>query len=187
MKRSVKLMLALLAVSAASVHAQDVRARVMRPAQGRGGDLRAATVYGAPMRRGGVESILRMKDELKLTDAQVSQLEAIRKEEVARRQEEARTRIDLESRIAAGLARPDNSRDQIVDRWSKAREEDEKSLERIEKILTEEQRDQLREERIQRVRGAMTRARVSMPRGELRRGFERKFAPRFRLPSSRSR
>ena len=51
---------------------------------------------------GGVESMLRMRAELKLSDAQVNQLEALRKEIVAQRQNEARDMIDLRSRMEAG-------------------------------------------------------------------------------------
>lgn len=187
MKRSVKVMLALTAVLAASVHAQEARVRVAP--RGFGGELRAATVYAGPMARmNSVERILRLKEELKLTDAQVSQLESIRKELVAKRQDEARARIDLESRIAAGLTERRETRDDIEERVKKLRDEAEKNRERIEKILTEEQRDKLRDERIERAR-TLIRPRSFAPRGEARMmpgGRMRQIAPRgFVQPGGR--
>lgn len=155
MKRSVKLTLALIAISAAGLSAQEIRPRAIRPgAVGGVGAFGGAQVAPAPApaRMGGVERILRMKDELKLTAAQVSQLEAIRKEQVTKRQQEATARIELESRIAAGLATREETREQLAARRDKILDEAEATQDRIEKILTEEQRDRLREQRLQRAR-----------------------------------
>ena len=59
---------------------------------------------GEPMRREGVsvEAALRMREPLKLNNSQIDQLETLRKEIVAQRQNNAREMIDLQSRIAAG-------------------------------------------------------------------------------------
>jgi Spy/CpxP family protein refolding chaperone len=159
MKGSVNISLVLLALTAASVNAQEIRARTVRPA-GVGGFGQGGAVFAAPTRVGGVERILRMKEQLKLTDAQVSQLDAIRKEQVAKRQQEATARIELDSRIAAGLAKREETRDELRDRVEKLRDESEKTQERVNKILTEEQRDKLRDERLDMARRSVVEARA---------------------------
>lgn len=90
-----------------------------------------------------VEAALRMKTDLKLTDAQASQLEALRKEIVAERQAHARDMIDVQSRIAAGLVKPEDARKQFQGNRDAMRKTMEARRDRIEKILTPEQRDQI--------------------------------------------
>ena len=104
---------------------------------------------------GGVEAALRNKESLKLTDTQVNQLEALRKEIVAQRQNEAREMIDLQSRIAAGQLERDEVRKQMESRRETMRSTMEQRRERMEKILTAEQREQiLRQQlRAERMRG----------------------------------
>jgi Spy/CpxP family protein refolding chaperone len=145
-----KTILLLALVGAAAAHAQDIPrparpprppvpmepARVVRPVPS------GSLMIGV----GNVEGILRDKEELKLTDQQVAQLETIRKEEVARRQAESRDQIDLESRFQAGLVDHDAWRDEMEKRSIAARS----VRDRIEKILTVEQRDQLDERRFRR-------------------------------------
>lgn len=110
--------------------------------------LRPGMVLGVGM--ASVEAVLRQRDELELTDQQVAQLEAIRKEEVMRRQNESREQIDLESRFQAGMLDRDAWRDEMEKR-SDARTTAARSVrDRIENILTEEQRDQLEERRFRR-------------------------------------
>jgi hypothetical protein len=157
MKRSGRIALLFLAVLAAAVHGQDIprpaRPRVVVPTP------EPARVYAVPgvaplapgYGFGSVEAILREKDELKLTDQQVAQLETIRKEEVARRQAESREQIDLESRYQAGLLDRTAWRDEMEKR-SDARTAAARSVrDRIEKLLTDEQRDQLDERRFRRI------------------------------------
>ena len=90
-----------------------------------------------------VELALRMKEQLKLTDSQAQQLEAIRREIVTERQAQAQTMIDVQSRLAAGLAKPEDVRKQMQDRREAMRGTVEQRHERISKILTQEQQDQL--------------------------------------------
>jgi Spy/CpxP family protein refolding chaperone len=97
-----------------------------------------------------VEAVLRQKEELELTPQQVAQLETIRREEVTRRQNESREHIDLESRYQAGMLDRDAWRDEMEKR-SDARTIAARSVrDRIETILTVEQRDKLEERRYRR-------------------------------------
>lgn len=93
---------------------------------------------------GGVEAVLRQRESLKLSEAQVNQLESLRKEIVAQRQNEARDMIDLQSRIAAGQVEREEARKQMESRREELRNTMEQRRERLEKILTDAQREQLR-------------------------------------------
>jgi Spy/CpxP family protein refolding chaperone len=90
-----------------------------------------------------VETALRMREELKLTDSQAAQLEALRKEIVAYRQEQAREMIELRSRAEAGLIEREAIRKEMQSRREAVRNTLEQRRERIERLLTEEQREQL--------------------------------------------
>jgi Spy/CpxP family protein refolding chaperone len=125
---------------------------------------------------GGVEGVLRMRQELKLSDAQVNQLEALRKEIVAQRQNEARDMIDLRSRAEAGNLDREEARKQFESRRDAMRETMKQRQEKLEKILTDDQRTEMRH--LQRER--MDRAHMR-ERGE--RGFDRgDRGRRFREP-----
>lgn len=92
---------------------------------------------------GGVEQVLRLREELNLTAAQVQQLEDIRKEQVQAQQEI----IELQSRLATG--QPDEAEQtRLRDRLQQLRTSARDSREGIERILTEEQREQLRSRRL---------------------------------------
>ena len=121
---------------------------------------------------GGVEAILRNRESLKLSEAQMSQLEALRKEIVAQRQNEAREMIDLQSRIAAGQLERDEVRKQMESRRDAMRNTMEQRRERMEKILTAEQREQiLRQQlRAERMRGPRGRGFARGPQGPPIRG-----------------
>lgn len=126
---------------------------------------------GAGPRGLNVELALRQKEQLKLNESQVSQLDAIRREIVAERQERARQMIDIQSRLAAGLVKPEDVRDQLQGKRGDIQKVMEQRHDRIAKILTQDQQDQLRraERRmmVQRVR-----------RGGMQ-GFRGGFGPRF--------
>jgi Spy/CpxP family protein refolding chaperone len=92
---------------------------------------------------GGIEGILRRKDELKLTDQQAARLETIRREGVARRQAEARALIDLSSRQAAGLIERSEYRDEMDKIDAERRTAERTVRSRLEQILTEDQRAQM--------------------------------------------
>ena len=152
MKASVGRAVLLLAlVGAAAAHAQEPT-RVPRPPRppvviepGHLWSMPAPRIVGFGF--SGVEAVLRQKTELGLTDQQVAQLEAIRKEEVTRRQNESRDMIDFESRYQAGLIDRDAWRDEM-ERRSDTRTTAARAVrDRIEGILTEEQRERLQERR----------------------------------------
>jgi rSAM-associated Gly-rich repeat protein len=103
----------------------------------------------------GVEAALRLKQELKLSAAQQTELEALRKEIVAERQNHARDHIDLQSRLAAGLITREDVRKQFEDRRDAMRRTMEQRHERISKILTQEQQEQLRSQIRDRVQQRM--------------------------------
>lgn len=122
-----------------------------------------------------VEAALRFKQDLKLTDSQVSQLDAIRKEIVADRQAQARDMIDTESRIAAGMLSPEDAHKQFEGKGEAMRETMRQRHDRIAKILTPEQQDKLelqaRRAMMQRMRGPMGHGAPgpgSMGRGRMR-------------------
>jgi hypothetical protein len=128
---------ALLIAIAIPAFAQQPVERPMGPA-GRGGldhEMRPRMLN--------VEIALRMKDRLKLTEAQVSQLEAVRKEIVAERQTQVRDRIDIESRLRAGLVKPEEIRKQFEGKRDAVRKTVEQRQDRIAKILNQEQQDQV--------------------------------------------
>ena len=140
MRRIMSCALLLLAGGATIVHAQDRPARRVQPAESW---VRAGGRIVAPMGLGSLENILRRKDELELTSEQAAQIETMRREEVARRQTEARDLIDLQSRASAGII------DRITFRNEMEKIEDAQRLaargvrNRLEQILTEEQRSRL--------------------------------------------
>jgi Spy/CpxP family protein refolding chaperone len=120
---------------------------------------------------GGVESVMRMRETLKLNDAQINQLEALRKEIVAQRQNEARDMIDLQSRIAAGQIDREAARKQMQSRRESMRNTMEQRRERLERILSAEQHEQL-QQRMRSMRAEM--------RGQRGRGGRPGMAPRGR-------
>ena len=131
---------ALLFLITIQVSAQQPRAR--RPMEGRGG-------HGGPvgMSQGPspIETALRMKTELKLSEAQVSQLEALRNEVVAQQQAQASKMIDVRSRVAAGLIQREEVRKEFEANRETLHKSADQRRERFQKILTDEQRTQLRE------------------------------------------
>jgi Spy/CpxP family protein refolding chaperone len=90
----------------------------------------------------GVEAALRMREQLKLNESQVSQLESLRKQAVEQRQNEAREMIDLSSRIEAGLLDRDAARKQMESRREAIKGVMEQRRAQLEKILTPEQREE---------------------------------------------
>jgi hypothetical protein len=134
---------------------------------------------GDQMRDGGlgVEAALRMREQLKLSDAQVNQLEALRKDIVAQRQNSAREMIDLRSRIAAGSLEREEARKQLQSRREAMRTALTQRHEQLGRILTEEQRDDLRRVQRQHARRMMRGERG--PRG-IDRGFREPPRNRYR-------
>ena len=128
-----------------------------------------------------VEAALRLKQELKLSDAQVSQLEAVRKEIVAERQADASERIDIQSRRMAGLIAEDAVRKQFDSRRDALRQSMQQRRDRVAGILSEQQQEQLQRETHRMFRDRMHDRRGHMGPGMgfrdgLRRGLR---VPRF--------
>lgn len=92
-----------------------------------------------------IELALRHKEDLKLSDAQVSQLDAVRKEIVAEKQARASQMIDIQSRVASGLLKREDVRKQFEDKRDDIRKTMEARQDRVAKILTQEQQDKLRD------------------------------------------
>jgi Spy/CpxP family protein refolding chaperone len=110
-----------------------------------------------PMGGGGIETALRMREQLKLTDSQVAQLETLRKEVVAQRQAQAREMIELQSRVAAGQVKPEEMREQHAQRRDAMRTALEQRRARVEKILTDDQREQIGRAQRQHMRSMQMR------------------------------
>jgi Spy/CpxP family protein refolding chaperone len=146
----------LLTSSAAAAHAQDPdRPRRVEPVR--------AEVALRGFWPGGVERVMRLRDELKLSEAQIGQLEEIRKQQVQRAQE----LMDLRSRAAAGQIDEEAARAQIEERVMRKQAEELRS--RVDNILTQEQRDLLRERgprfRSEPMPATRLRLRSRVPRG----------------------
>jgi Spy/CpxP family protein refolding chaperone len=129
--------------------------------RGRRGD------QGPGMRGGmdgaGVESIMRLRDRLELSDDQIQQLDALRQESVARRTQHQAQMQELRSQLASGQI----EREALAEVVEMRREASEgvrtQMQERIDGILTEAQRDELGDLRDQG--RAFMRGRASAGRG----------------------
>lgn len=147
MKRSIGYTLLLLGVtSAASAQVERTRPvvpRKLEPLHVEAGGIPSLGMMPGFVGFGSVEGLLRRKEELKLTDQQVAQIEAIRKDEVARRQAESRELIDLQSRVAAGLVERTEYRDEMEKRGDAQRVAARNVRNRLEQILNDEQLDQI--------------------------------------------
>ena len=126
---------ALIVLVATPAHAQRRGDRPMRPDRP---GMRAPGMRGL-----NVESALRMREELKLTPAQVTQLQNLRRELVAQRQKESSDMIDLQSRIAAGDVERDEMRTYFEGRRDQMEATMKQRKEQFDKILTVEQRGEL--------------------------------------------
>ncbi len=126
-----------MALAVAPGAAQGQRRGAMGPGMGRG---------GPPAQMGpGVESILRMRDRLELTEAQIQQLDQIRQEAVARRNAHRSQMEELRSRVMAGEGEEAEFRAQMQAQREGAEGIRQAERERVEEILTEAQRDELQQ------------------------------------------
>lgn len=112
----------------------------------RGGDRDAG--WSAGVRGGGgnltVERVIRLADELELTEAQREQLESIRVELLEARTGQTVQRMELLSEIQAGIREPEAMRAHARELAGQARGSLREMRGRYEEILTEEQREELR-------------------------------------------
>lgn len=97
----------------------------------------------APAGGAGVEMILRQKERLGLTDAQVTQLDQIREELVAQRTAHQAELAELTSKVRAGELEPSALRERLQARRDSAQELRTKQRERVEAILTDEQKQKV--------------------------------------------
>ncbi|GMV03748.1 MAG: hypothetical protein AMXMBFR53_00300 [Gemmatimonadota bacterium] len=96
-------------------------------------------------RGAGVEMILRQRERLELTDAQVSQLDQLRQEAVQRRTAHQAQVAELRSKVAAGQLEAAAFREQVQSMWEGAEGVRTQQQERVEGILTDAQRQSLQQ------------------------------------------
>lgn len=110
---------------------------------------------------GQVEHALRLREALNLAESQVERLDALRREILTRQTDQAEAGRELMSRMRAGLV----EREEAVQLRTEAREtrraEANSLREQFDTILSDEQRQQLREERVAAVRGRRMSQRVA--------------------------
>lgn len=115
----------------------------------------------------GVEMILRQREALELTEAQVGSLEALRQEAVRERSAHAAEMAELLSRARAGQVEREALREELRARRQAAVEAERQLRERVEAVLTEAQRERLqtRGEQARREARAFRMGRESVLRG----------------------
>ena len=94
-------------------------------------------------RGAGIEAIMRMRDQLELTDAQVATLDGLRRSNVERRSAEQAFAAELRSRLAAGQVDRDEFTEQMRERRDASRSVADQSRSEVEAVLTDAQRGEL--------------------------------------------
>lgn len=100
----------------------------------------------------GPEMILRLREQLNLTEAQVSRLEALRQESVNRQRERTAEMLDLRSKMQAGQVTREQMQERMRARAEAAPAEGQAPGERVRAVLTDQQRLQLAELQVQQLR-----------------------------------
>jgi len=121
-------------------------------------------------RGAGIEMIMRQRERLELTEDQVKRLDQLRQEAVQRRTAHQAQMAELRSKVAAGQLEPEALRDQVRAMREGADEIQKQQRERIEGVLTDAQKETLREW------GARARA-FQMGRQSALRGGQGRMAP----------
>ena len=112
----------------------------------------------------GPEQIMRMRDRLQLTDEQINQLDDIRRENVQRRTTAMAEMAELRSQATAGQI----SRSDVMSQLNARREEDRamaKPAELVMSILTDQQREILRDVKMRSLKARSGKARGMRGRG----------------------
>lgn len=111
--------------------------------------LAAQRPFGPPggFEIAGVEQALRLRTALELTDAQVTSLDQLRRESLARHKDRVTRVMDLRSDLRAGEITSGQLRDALEEGREAMEEAAEQTRTRLEEILTEEQMDELRDSR----------------------------------------
>ena len=160
----------LLGVGALELNAQQNRSMRGAPnlRQGNARQFGGPGVFGKPgfnrAPPSGPEQIMRMRDRLQLTDEQINQLDDIRRENVQRRTTAMAEMAELRSQATAGLI----NRSDVMSRLKARGEEGQavvKPAELVMSILTDQQRDILREAKMRSLRARSGKARGMSGRG----------------------
>lgn len=114
-----------------------------QPRMGHGGARMARAGFG-------VERLMGAREYPELTDNQIGELEELRVAGVEWRKQRANEMIELRSQVQAGLLDRDAAREQMVSHREEMRSFAEQRREFVSGILTDEQKEQIRE-----ARGAM--------------------------------
>ena len=136
--------------------------------QGNAQQLRGPGVFGKPgfnrTPLSGPEQIIQMRERLQLTDEQINQLDDIRRENVQRRTTAMAEMAELRSQATAGLI----NRSDVMSRLKARGEEGQavvKPAELVMSILTDQQRDILREAKMRSLRARSGKTRGMRGRG----------------------
>jgi len=160
----------LLGAGALELNAQQNRGMRGAPnlRQGNPQELRGPGIFGklgfnrTPL--SGPEQIIQMRERLQLTDEQINQLDDIRRENVQRRTTAMAEMAELRSQATAGLI----NRSDVMSRLKARGEEGQavvKPAELVMSILTDQQRDILREAKMRSLRARSSKARGMSGRG----------------------
>ena len=164
---------ALLATGTAGLAAQQGR---------RGPQMRGMESRQGARQDGGVESIMSLHERLELTEDQMEQLDAIRRENVERRTAAMAEMTAVQSQYAAGLVRRSDVMAAREDREEASRGQDREQRERLQAILTDRQQESLN-----RARREARSSRSDAMRGRRGQGFRGNQAGRQRGGSFRRR
>ena len=160
----------LLGVGALELNAQQNRSMRGAPnlRQGNTRQFGGPGVFGKPgfnrAPPSGPEQIIQMRERLQLTDEQINQLDDIRRENVQRRTTAMAEMAELRSQATAGLI----NRSDVMSRLKARGEEGQavvKPAELVMSILTDQQRDILREAKMRSLRARSGKARGMSGRG----------------------
>ncbi len=160
----------LLGAGALELNAQQNRGMRGPPnlRQGNAQQFRGPGVFGKPgfnrTPLSGPEQIIQMRERLQLTDEQINQLDDIRRENVQRRTTAMAEMAELRSQATAGLI----NRSDVMSRLKARGEEGQavvKPAELVMSILTDQQRDILREAKMRSLRARSGKTRGMRGRG----------------------
>lgn len=101
------------------------------------------------------EMVLRLREQLSLTEAQVGRLEALRREGVNARRERMAEMLDLRSQVEAGRITREELQAQVRSRAEAARATPPNAGERVREVLTDQQRVRLAELQVERMQRAL--------------------------------
>lgn len=145
-------------MGAVPVAAQQPPAPARRPAPAQAQERAQAPREPRMAQRPGMspEALLRMRQELGLTEAQVTRLEALRREGLAARRDQMAEMMDLRSQLQAGQITREQLRERVQARAEARRAAaDQRPVDRAREVLTEQQRLRLAERQVDQMRRQM--------------------------------